>query len=132
MAFIDWDPAWSVGNSVIDYDHQMLVNITNELMALITRRGVKQAEVDKMFDHLVQYTKTHFAREEAMFSDTDYPDAETHKEMHRTLTRTIEDIARLNSREGDTLNFREIGDFLRRWLTNHIAKHDRGYAPHLG
>lgn len=131
MDFIAWNPAWNVGHPVIDFDHQMLVTITNQLMALPERYDAGKDDIDTMFGHLVQYTKTHFAREEAMFSATDYPDAEAHKEMHRALTKTIEDIAHMHAVQGDVLTFGEIGDFLRRWLTNHIARHDRGYAPHL-
>ncbi|MFA7430065.1 MAG: bacteriohemerythrin [Rhodospirillaceae bacterium] len=128
---IQWDDAWRVGNSAIDYDHQMLVNITNQLYHLKQMPRAKNAEVKRLLDQLVDYVKRHFEREEAIFMASDYPHKNSHKAMHRDLTKVVEDIATVFGREPDLLNFDEIMDFLKRWLMDHILKHDMGYKDFI-
>ncbi|MGC2854623.1 bacteriohemerythrin [Novispirillum sp. DQ9] len=128
---IQWDDAWRVGNAAIDYDHQMLVNITNQLWHLKQMPRVKNAEVKRILDQLVDYVKRHFEREEAIFNSTDYPLKASHIAMHRDLTKVVEDIATVFGREPDLLNLDEIMDFLKRWLMDHIVKHDMGYKEFL-
>jgi len=128
---IEWNDAWRVGHSAIDYDHQMLVNITNQLWDLKESSSIKPAEVKRILDQLVDYVKRHFAREEAIFMASDYPYKDSHKAMHRDLTKVVEDIATVYERDPDLLDLDEIMDFLRRWLMDHIAKHDMGYRSYV-
>ncbi len=129
---IQWNDAWRVGNSAIDYDHQMLVNITNQLWDLKKNPRTKNADVLRILGQLVDYVKRHFEREEGIFSATDYPHKKEHIAMHRELTKVVEDIAVVFQREPDLLNLDEIMAFLKRWLMDHIAKHDMGYKEYIG
>lgn len=51
--------------------------------------------------------------------------------MHRDLEKVAREIYDLYRREPDLLNFDEVTEFLRRWLMDHILKHDMGYKPYL-
>ena len=48
------------------------------------------------------------------------------------LTKVVEDIGVVFNREPDLLNFDEIMAFLKRWLMDHIVKHDMGYKDYIG
>lgn len=124
---IEWDDAWRVGNATIDYDHQMLVNITNQLWFVKQNSPTDREAVSRILDQLIKYVKRHFQREEAIFMNTDYPQKAAHKAMHRDLTKVVEDIATVFSRDADPLNLDEVMNFLKRWLMDHIARHDMGY-----
>ncbi len=128
---IQWNDSWRIGNSSIDYDHQMLVNITNQLWDLKQNPRTKNADIGRILAQLVDYVKRHFEREEAIFTKSDYPEKREHIAMHRELTKVVEDIAIVFSREPDLLNFDEIMAFLKRWLLDHIAKHDMGYREYI-
>lgn len=128
---IQWNDAWRVGNPAIDYDHQMLVNITNQLWDLKQMPRVKNADIARVLDQLVEYVKRHFAREEAIFRNSDYPLKDSHIAMHRELTKVVEDLSAVFRREPDCLNLDEIMDFLKRWLMDHIVKHDMGYRDYI-
>lgn len=128
---IQWDDAWRVGNSAIDYDHQMLVNITNQLWDLKQQPRVDHADVSRILGQLIDYVKRHFAREEAIFMASDYPDKEAHKAMHVELTKVVEDIAVVFDRDPSLLDLDEIMTFLKRWLMDHIVKHDMGYRDYI-
>ncbi|SIS87602.1 bacteriohemerythrin [Insolitispirillum peregrinum] len=129
---IQWNDAWRVGNSAIDYDHQMLVNITNQLWDIKNNPRVRNAEIARILGQLVEYVKRHFEREEAIFLASDYPHKKEHIAMHRELTKVVEDIGVVFNREPDLLNFDEIMAFLKRWLMDHIVKHDMGYKDYIG
>jgi hemerythrin len=131
MALIEWDPAWSVHNAVIDYDHTMLVNITNEINDLKLKRNTKNADIARMLSQLADYTVKHFNREEKMFENTEYPHIEAHKKRHAELKKTVKEVVDLFSREPDLLNFDEVMTFLKNWLINHIARHDKEYVDYI-
>jgi len=128
---IQWNDAWRVGNSAIDYDHQMLVNITNQLWDLKQQPRVRNADVSRILGQLVDYVKRHFQREEEIFMASDYPHKASHKAMYAELTKVVEDIAKVYNKDPDLMNLDEIMDFLKRWLMDHIAKHDMGYRDFI-
>jgi len=66
---LQWSDALMIGHPIIDYDHQMLVNICNELHHAV-KFNQGDAEVKQSLGRLVQYVETHFRREEALFMDS--------------------------------------------------------------
>ena len=128
---IQWNDAWRVGNAAIDYDHQMLVNITNQLWDLKEQSRVTHADVSRILGQLVDYVKRHFKREEEIFMASDYPLKASHKAMHAELTKVVEDIAKVYDKDPELLDLDEIMDFLKRWLMDHIVKHDMGYREYI-
>lgn len=131
MPLIEWTDDWLIGHATIDFDHQTLVNITNQLYDMRRQPKVSNQQLSQIMDQLVQYVERHFKREEDIFERTQYPLADGHKKMHRELERVAKEIADLFRREPDLLNLNEVIEFLRRWLIDHIAKHDMGYKPYL-
>ncbi len=128
---ITWDRAWATGHSAIDYDHQMLVNITNEVIFARRNPKVRNAEMKRVLGSLVDYVSRHFRREEEIFMKSKYPKKEAHLAMHRELEQVVGDIVDVFNREPDLLNLDEVVTFLRRWLIDHILKHDMGYKQYL-
>lgn len=131
MSLIQWSDSYRVGHTMLDYDHMTLVNITNQVWDLRHSPSVTNAEIARCIQQLADYTKRHFQREEEIFSATDYPDVEAHKAMHRELETTVDSLVLLLRREPDMMRLDEIADFLKRWLLQHIAKHDRAYSAYL-
>jgi hemerythrin len=128
--YIQWDDSFLIGNTIIDFDHQTLVTITNNLFR-VTEEGESPAELEKTFSFLVDYVEKHFAREEKIFLASDYPDAEEHIRKHREITKTVHDLAATFRNDPDAINIDEVMTFLRKWLKNHILKTDRGYREYI-
>jgi len=129
MAMFTWSPEYSVGNGLIDAEHQKLFDLADRLHSAMCRGG-GQTVLRGLFNELAQYTRTHFAHEEELMARYDYPRLETHAEIHRQL------IARLAKLESDlgagklTVTM-ETMQFLRDWLEHHIGKTDRLLAQHV-
>lgn len=60
---IQWQPSYSVGNTVIDRQHRVLIDIINEFYFAF-QQGEKQLDLKPVFERLTKYSMVHFALEE--------------------------------------------------------------------
>ncbi|MDD3762618.1 MAG: bacteriohemerythrin [Nevskiales bacterium] len=129
VPLIAWTPELSVGIEEIDSQHKTLVDLLNQLhVAIVERHGARDAA--EILERLVDYTRIHFAVEEALMRMLDYPDYEAHKAEHEELVEQVYQLRRKVMVEGKPITG-ELLFFLKRWLTEHILASDQKYAPHL-
>lgn len=123
MELIKADDAPQVGVAEIDAQHATLIAIVNRLhQAMIQRRD--RDTLAEILTELIGHTQQHFAYEEQLMSQQQYPDYAAHKADHDKLMQHITDVAR-RFRSGDLLlSFAVIVD-LKAWATIHIEKSDR-------
>ena len=122
---IVWGDAFATGNAGIDADHQRLLALFNEF-SLAVNAGRGETVIRCGLGDLVDYTHYHFAREELLMMESDYPDYARHKKMHDTFIRQIDDVGTHIGAGGDIGAF--LLSFLGKWLSGHILGSDR----HLG
>ncbi len=128
MSFLDWTEQYSVSNTIIDQQHQKLVNLINNLHTAMSN-GEGEEYIGSLLGDLVAYTKYHFSAEESIMKTHNYPGLEEHQEKHRKMT---EQVLKLQQRHhnGERLTL-EVMHFLRDWLTKHILKTDKQYVPYV-
>lgn len=126
--YIQWKDEYFVGHPLIDYDHQTLVNITNELFNCVDQ-GLSSEEISTTIKYLIDYVEKHFSREESIFLESDYPDSKIHIQKHREIEQVVRGIARQYINDPSAININEVLEFLKKWLTNHIMRTDRSYIP---
>jgi hemerythrin len=129
MPIMTWTRELSVGVTALDDDHKKLVGMLNQLHDGMTA-GHGRATLGKIFDGLVDYTKTHFAREEQTLGEAEYPEVDAHKKQHDDLTMRVMDL-QTRYQKGELALTREVLNFLKDWLTYHIKGHDQKYGAHL-
>ena len=76
------------------------------------------------------YTVDHFQHEEALMAEYGYPDLDEHREKHRELIESLEEIKGQADSEPETLA-QELFKFLRVWLLEHIVAVDKKYGKFL-
>lgn len=130
MPLLAWREALSVGDPTIDADHKKLIGFVNELQEAIDGRKSDRV-VGKIILELVQYTKDHFAREEACMRGADYPDYARHRQIHQALTGQVLLMAEKYVRTPTQQVKQELIDFLAAWLVEHIIKEDRKLVAYL-
>ncbi|MGA7339275.1 MAG: bacteriohemerythrin [Terracidiphilus sp.] len=129
MALLTWNDSYSVGVRTVDNQHSVLFSLINELHAAM-ETGQAKSMTGPILRKLLNYTRDHFAAEEAMMAASKYPGLAQHQIKHRDLTKQVEEFeARFERGEG-TINIQLLG-FLRDWLTNHIQHSDKEYSPWL-
>jgi hemerythrin len=130
MARITWQESFSVGVEVIDSDHRLLVSLINQLEdAILGGQGCDV--VAAVLRVLVDYTHSHFAREELLMRKAGYRQLEAHIKEHRALTDQVAVLVKKVNDQPEVTLDRALLDFLQHWLTDHILGADRAYAPYL-
>lgn len=126
MAFFEWSPGLSVGLESVDRQHRMLIGYINELSDAVD--GDRSTFVlQKVLERLRNYTKVHFAYEEAMFQVFKYEEADDHGHAHHAFVRMIEDCERRHAM-GEANVGEELLKYLKHWLSEHILVEDKNYA----
>jgi len=129
MALVKWDPSYSVKVNRLDEDHKKLFAMINTLHeAMLTGHG--NEKVKETVKQLVDYTKFHFAAEEAFFEKTKYPGLPAHRAEHQAFVKRVEQFQKdlAAGKGGQSIS---VGIFLNEWLTNHIKQTDQKYSSHL-
>jgi hemerythrin len=88
--------------------------------------GKSNEVMGKVLEQLISYTKGHFAMEETLFRNHNYPQAAAHKQEHDALTKKVLDL-QAEFKAGKTFIGAPTLNFLRDWLTQHILKQDMSY-----
>jgi len=129
MALLDWNPKMELGVEEMDRQHRQLVKILNELHTAMLAGG-KHHDLARVMGELVQYTKYHFATEERLMGEMQYPGRLEHAREHRTLTAQAEEYAAEVLKGRATVSLR-ILQFLKEWLNGHILGSDRQFADYV-
>jgi len=128
--FLEWRDEYSVGIEVIDNDHRKLLNLINQFQTAVFYRTGKDFE-EEAFNALVDYTRTHFRREENLMEKYGYPDFEAHRAEHRKMIAQVEACMAQYQTEGRQVPLKRAVVFLRDWLINHINGTDQAYSGFL-
>lgn len=128
--FLVWKDEYSVGIEAIDKDHRKLLNLINQFQTAVLYRTGREFE-QEAFDALVDYTRTHFRREEDLMEEHGYPDFEAHREQHCKMIAQVEDCMVQYAGEGRQVPLERAVVFLRGWLINHINGTDQEYSGYL-
>jgi hemerythrin-like metal-binding protein len=113
----------------MDSQHTVLFGMLNDLHEAMMK-GHAQKIAGDLLRKLLDYTRKHFAAEEALMTSTRYPELGQHQTLHRELVKQVEEFAVRYERGESSLNL-QLLNFLRDWLTNHIQKEDHKYGPWL-
>ncbi len=126
---IVWGPKIQIGINVIDQQHKRLIDLINDLhLAMKQRKGTQV--LSRIMKGLVDYTVEHFTYEEGLQNKAGYPDLENHKEIHKKLVEKVE-VYQNKIYSGEKLVTKDLSDFLKDWLVNHILGTDTKYVPYF-
>ena len=130
MGLMEWNDRLSVGVDMIDTDHKRLVAMVNELHDAV--RAARGKEVlGKVLDGLVDYTKSHFGREEVEMKQFNYPKAADHMREHAALAKQVLEVQAKYKAGNSAVLSMEVMAFLRDWLLKHIQGSDRALGVFL-
>ena len=119
------------GNEMIDSQHKELISKINDVLDSCEKSNDKMVAV-RTLDFLSDYTDYHFAAEEQLQRDLDYPGFAKHKEQHEIFKKTIKDLAdMLEEEEGPSPEFVDkLREKVVEWLYVHIEGFDRSVAEY--
>ena len=127
--FLVWKDEYSVGIEAMDNDHKKLLNLINQLQTSVQYYTGKEFEISTL-EALVDYTKVHFAHEEELMQQNDYPNFAEHKLQHEKMIEKV-DIQLQNYKTNPESAITEALAFLKTWLIKHINGTDKEYGVYL-
>jgi hemerythrin len=127
--FLTWHDSYSVGIAVLDEDHKRLLNLINQLQTA-SHYHTGDAYEQEALDALVDYTRGHFQREEALMAQYDFPGLATHRQQHQAMIDEVGKLVAAYRQDRDATIERAIR-YLQTWLLNHIRGSDREYTAFL-
>lgn len=115
------------GIEEIDKEHAHLFELVNETYDLMMNEMIpdKYDRIVGLLDELREYTKTHFAHEEAYMESMHYQHVWSQRHQHIAFVRKLEDIDLQALDDSQQEHILEILEFLIRWLQGHIKGADR-------
>ncbi len=122
--------AYKLGIPLIDADHKSLFDEVYRLCALIDDQR-PAAELADSIDFLYHYVGAHFAREEQLMREKNYPDYARHKAIHHHLKKVVYAIRKIFNEAPEKLDRQKLKAFLEDWLKNHILKVDTLLEPYI-
>jgi len=127
--YLVWKDEYSVGVEEMDNDHKKLLNLINQLQTAVHYYTGQEFE-QKALDELVDYTKTHFKKEEKLMEDNGYADLEAHKKQHEKFINKINDFL-VQYKQNSEVTVVDTLEFLKDWLIKHINGTDKEYGKVL-
>lgn len=121
-----WSPRFETGISDMDAQHHRLVDLINGLGEAILHG--ETADLDRLHAELFDYTRVHFAEEEALMSEHRLDSRVTtrHRDLHQQFIRQVEQMRAERDGSGDRVQ--ELNRYLASWLTSHILGEDKEIA----
>lgn len=123
MAYFEWADDLVIDHGPIDDDHRHLVELVNQLHTA-TSEGKGIEVVDGILKNLIEYTKGHLRREEALMTALRFPQLAQHKVYHDRFTEHI-DALKQKYDAGSITVAAQLSTVLRDWLSIHIRRSDK-------
>ena len=124
MPLLDWNEQLTLGHDEIDSQHQMLVDMINDLHEQLQDGHERQGLTDAI-QGLKAYADYHFAEEERLMLRHGFPELETHRLAHLEFQEQVEAFTAAILREQYQETSLKVLAFLTGWLNRHIQRDDR-------
>ncbi len=117
MSTFPWSEEYETGNWVIDAQHRRLLELA-DLLSRAMEAGRTEDVAVEAAAALENYTRYHFAEEEAFFAAIEAPSLARHRRMHASLALDVESM-RFNL----VSRIPGVGDQLAHWVRACLVPH---------
>lgn len=120
-----------IGNEMIDTQHKELIGKINDLLISCENNHGRE-ETIQMLRYLADYTDYHFAAEEALQRELEYPGYTEHIKKHAEFKKNVADLQVILDRETEVSDtFKEtVEEEVLNWFLYHINGFDRSVAEY--
>lgn len=125
---IEWREKMAIGHEVIDTDHKRLIELLNTYEDAVKDKNLKKLE--ETFDGLMDYTRTHFAREENIQRSIGYLDNINHMGIHAELLMRMDKYHK-GLKKTHKVDLKDVSKFLYDWLIGHVMSEDKKMIPFI-
>jgi hemerythrin len=125
---IQWRDSYAIGIKEIDDQHKQLFEAIDKLFTACAQ-GQGKIEVGNTLTFLEDYTKKHFSDEQKLHIKFDYPEKNSHKDIHENFLKNLSKIKKQFEDEGAGVLFiSNVNKTVLDWLIHHIGNLDKAFA----
>lgn len=125
--FIAWSDDFKSGIPIIDEQHRAMIATVNTFYYFIQEGDGMEALKPSLLA-LEYYITTHLQTEEKLLKKTDFPELESHLQLHEDMKKEKDRITKESVRHDDPMLLLK---FLKEWLLNHLINEDSKYVPYM-
>ena len=119
-----WKEIYSVNNSMIDQEHKHLFDIAQEAFIPADEKD-KTKKIKAILTDLYDYMKVHFAHEEKLMAEINYPKIDEHKKLHKEIILKINEfVKQLPTMDINDFE-KELAKMIDMALIQHIIREDK-------
>ncbi len=123
MPLIVWDESFETEIAALDFEHETMIGLLNELADSLTTDSSNDHVADFLGEVYANIT-AHFALEERIMREAHYQGYDSHKCEHEQLLDELRDIMEQHEAE-DSFDYRiELSKRLRNWFIVHFQGED--------
>jgi len=130
--FLQWKNEYSVGIEEIDNQHKELMEMIKDLLKIcMVDSKTKFESFSKLATKAIELFGVHFATEEKIMLDADYPKYDEHKARHDKLLEDVKGMMEkitVEDRDGKLMN---IVVFIREWFVETVHGSDKEMGIYL-
>ncbi len=130
MGFSDWSPQFTVNHPVMDEHHRRIFKLVNQLHEAIFTSKARES-LGEILHALFDYTELHFAEEELLMRQHNFPGYAQHKKAHESIIEQLHEFERKFNAGDNTFTPQMFHFLVSDWLVKHILGMDKMYAPYL-
>jgi len=123
MAFMAWSHELDTGIDIVDSQHKRIIEYINALHD--AQQSQDKSKAGDVINELVDYTVSHFAFEESLMENADYPFLVPHQKVHGLFIKKVSSFVERFTAGEDVTD--ELLTMLQKWLVNHIKTEDGDY-----
>lgn len=124
---IAWNEGMSVGVPEIDEDHKHFILLINEFNRSITDRRDSE-EIKTRLQNITSDAARHFAHEEKLLKEWQYPDIDIHARIHLYILKELQAVKEQFAPYGLDSGWVDAGLRIKGLLLDHIITEDMKYA----
>lgn len=125
-----WNESLETGNEIVDSQHREVFRLVQEVLDADVF-GNQTEKIESAMSFLSAYAVRHFASEEALMLESQYPGYETHRALHDGFIKDVVAFVTRFKSEGDTVMVSDtINNFVVTWLQEHIMVSDKEMAEY--
>ncbi len=127
MESADWKQLLRIGVAEIDNEHLLIMQMIGRLRKALEesdRESLPEEITLSTLKRLVAYVREHFAAEEAIMKNAQYPDFDRHRREHELFLEHLVEVEKTEAKE-NAASITEFLNSLSNWLHHHVLEMDK-------
>ncbi len=129
MAKFEWREAFELGVPEIDEEHKRMLSVIYGIESAIIEQD--QARFIELLNEIIEISRAHFEKEEALLARLDYPDLNQHMEYHTRLLEHATETKRICEQLTQQEMMQKCVDEMLGFLVDDIVKGDMEFKSFL-